>query len=55
MGQKEDAFYIRQPDALPGQFLMVDDKITAVLDWELFVSPSSMSAIELTSQREHDL
>ena len=37
MGKEEEKFHIRQPDALPGQFLVQDGSITAVLDWELHV------------------
>lgn len=37
MGKEEEKSYIRQPDALPGQFLVQDGSITAVLDWELHV------------------
>jgi len=32
--KEEVSFYIRQPDALTGQFLFVEGEITAVLDWE---------------------
>lgn len=39
MAKEDEKFYIRQPDALAGQFLVQDGGITAVLDWELYVLP----------------
>jgi hypothetical protein len=43
MGKEEGEFYIRQPDALAGQFLVKDGSITAVLDWELYVPTRLMT------------